>query len=320
MKKKIIKYLRLSVSAVLLIYLFYFIIDFKNLVNILKNTDILFLTVSVIFFFMSVFAAAYRWQYVVSLKKMHLPFTTSLREYFIGMFFNNFLPGSIGGDVVRIVGAAEAIRSKEIALSSVFVERIIGLISLVAIGLSGFLFLNIDSGPGYIGISFILLATLSMILTAVINPNSNSALCEVAESYLPKKVSENIISYMKDFSGYSDSPLKLFVVFIISFAFKIFDGFFLFFIFLSLGLDLSYAHAIAMFAIINVIKMVPISLNGLGLSAISWVIILKSFGIDENVSASVDFLTITVSLLISGIGGILYFMRGYKKKTAQKRS
>jgi hypothetical protein len=66
--------------------------------------------------------------------------------------------------------------------------------------------------------------------------------------------------------------------------------------------------------------MVPISLNGLGLSAISWVIILKSFGIDENVSASVDFLTITISLVISGIGGILYFTKNAGNKKPAKNA
>jgi hypothetical protein len=320
MKKKIAKYFRIAVSAVLLVYLFYYIIDFNSLTGALKKTDLIFLTVSVVFFFLSVFAAAYRWQYVITLKNKHLSYQASLREYFIGMFFNNFLPGSIGGDVTRIMGASAEIGSKEIALSSVFIERIIGLISLVAIGLSGFLFLNIDSGPGYTGISLILLSTLSFILFIIINKSANSALCDVLDAYLPVKFSENIIPYLKDFSDYSESPYKLFVVFLISFAFKIFDGFFLFFIFYSLGLDLSYAHAIAMFSIINVIKMVPISLNGLGLSAISWVIILKSFGIDENVSASVDFLTITISLVISGIGGILYFTKNAGNKKPAKNA
>jgi len=314
MRKKIIKYLRIAVSAVLLIYLFYYLVDFGNLISIISSADTFYIFVSVVFFLLSILAAAYRWQYVVTLKQKHLSYKASLREYFIGLFFNNFLPGSIGGDVVRIIGASTEIGSKEVALSSVFIERIIGLISLVAIGLSGFLFLNINSGSGYAGISIILLATLSFVLVTIINPNANAALCEVIETYLPSKLSENIISYLKDFSGYSDSPYKLFMVFFISIAFKIFDGLFLFFIFKSLSIELTYSHAIAMFAIINVIKMVPISLNGLGLSAISWVIILKSFNIDENLSASVDFLTITVSLVISGAGGILYFLKN--KKTA----
>ncbi|MFA7122991.1 MAG: lysylphosphatidylglycerol synthase transmembrane domain-containing protein [Candidatus Delongbacteria bacterium] len=317
MKKNIYKYLRIAVSFVLLIYLFYYLVDFKSLTGIIKGSNLKFLSVSVAFFMMSVFAAAFRWQYVVSLKNRKLTFKTSLREYFIGMFFNNFLPGSVGGDVARVIGAAEEIGSKEISVSSVIVERLIGLISLVAIGLTGLIFLNIDSGSDYTGISILILVTLSVILFALIIRPVNDAVCELIQTYIPEKISSNLILYMKDFSGYSKSPFKLLVVFLISFAFKIFDGFFLYFIFKSLAINLTYPHAIAMFAIINVIKMIPISLNGIGLSALSWVIILKSFNIDENLSASVDFLTITISLVISGIGGLLYFAKNTRnKKTA----
>lgn len=314
MRKNISKYLRIAVSFVLLIYLFYYLVDFKSLTEIIKGSSPKYLFIAVIFFLLSVFAAAFRWQYVVSLKNRKLSFGSSLREYFIGMFFNNFLPGSVGGDVARVIGAAEEIGSKEISVSSVIVERLIGLISLVAIGLTGLIFLNIDSGSDYTGISIILLGTLTVILFVLINRSLNNILCEIIEAYIPEKFSSNIVLYLKDFSGYSESPFRLFIVFLISFAFKIFDGFFLYFIFKSLSIGLTYPHAIAMFSIINVIKMIPISLNGIGLSAISWVIILKSFSIDENLSASVDFLTITISLLVSGIGGLLYFAKNAKNK------
>jgi len=315
LKKNISKYLRIVISVILLFYLFYYLIDFSSLIKVLGGIKISYLIISIIFFIVSVFSAAYRWKYVISIKNKNISFMASLREYFIGSFFNNFLPGSIGGDLVRIVGAAKEIGSKEIALSSVFVERVIGLISLLTIGIMGFMFLNISSGPGYLTVSIILLTTLMLILIAVLNKRSNEVICDIIETYAPKKITETILTYIKDFSGYSASYVKLFYVFLISFAFKIIDGFFVYFVLKSLTIDLTYAHAVALFCIINVIKMIPISFNGLGLSAISWVFILKSFHIHEDVAASVDFLTVTVSLVVSGYGGILYFY-GQKKEKA----
>ncbi|MBU4486011.1 MAG: flippase-like domain-containing protein [Candidatus Delongbacteria bacterium] len=316
MKKNISKYLRIAVSIVLLFYLFYYLVDFNNLINILRSIKTGYLFLAILFFIMSIFAAAYRWQFVIAIKDRKMSYKACLREYFIGTFFNNFLPGSIGGDITRIIGASKEIDSKEIALSSVVVERVIGLISLLTIGLLGFMLLNISSGQGYLGISIILLATLTLSLFAVINKRTNIALCEIIDTYLPKKISESILVYLKDFADYSSSIIKLFYVFVISFSFKIFDGFFVFFILKSLDLNLTYAHAVALFSIINVIKMIPISFNGLGLSAISWVIILKSFDINKDIAASIDFLTITISLVISGYGGFLYFFGSYKKNIA----
>jgi len=314
LKKNISKYLRIVISVILLFYLFYYLIDFSSLIKVLGGIKISYLILSIIFFIVSVFSAAYRWKYVISIKNKNISFKSSLREYFIGSFFNNFLPGSIGGDLVRIVGASKVIGSKEVALSSVFVERVIGLISLLTIGIIGFMFLNISSGPGYLTISIILLTSLMLILVAVLNSRSNEIICDIIDTYSPKKVSETLLVYIRDFSGYSASLLKLFYVFLISFAFKILDGFFVYFILKSLAIDLTYAHAVALFCIINVIKMIPISFNGLGLSAISWVFILKSFGVNENTAASIDFLTVSISLLISCYGGFLYFFGVRKEK------
>jgi uncharacterized protein (TIRG00374 family) len=314
LKKNISKYLRIAVSAILLFYLFYFLVDFKSLLKVIRNVDMAYVLLSVVFFLMSVFAAAYRWKYVISIKNKNISFKACLREYFIGLFFNNFLPGSIGGDVVRIIGAAKEIGSKEIALSSVVVERVIGLISLVTIGILGFMFLNIASSPGYITISLILLVTLVFSLFVVLNKKTNEILCDIIQSYAPNKISELFLLYLKDFAEYSSSLTKLAYVFAISFAFKIFDGFFVLFVLKSLDINLTYAHAVAFFSIINVIKMIPISFNGLGLSAISWVFVLKGFGIGEDIAASVDFLTISISLLVSGYGGFLYFYGAHKQK------
>jgi glycosyltransferase 2 family protein len=305
-----------AVSAVLIFYLFYYLIDYRDLTAALGKSDPGYILLSTVFFVMSLLAAAYRWQYVIAIQKRKIKYSAALREYMIGSFFNNFLPGSIGGDVSRIVGAAKETGSKEVALSSVFVERLIGLISLIVIGLIGLMFLDISSEKGFIYISVILLSGLCLALFIMINRTANTAAANLIGEYLPQKISEVIVSYLKDFSGYSESVYKLFVVFTISFAFKIFDGFFIFFIFKSMGVNLTYAHAVALFSIINVIKMIPLSLNGLGLSAISWVLILKNFGIEESTAASIDFLTVTVSIIISGYGGILYFLARKTKKTA----
>ena len=306
MKKKIGKYFKFLVSLVLIFYLFYYVIDFSNLVLTIRNVDPKYLGAAFASLIMILLSASYRWKYVIAIKKKHISFVLCTREYLIGAFFNNFLPGSIGGDVVRIVGASREIDSKEIAFSSVIVERVIGLIAMVAIGLIGFMYLNMDSGAGYLSISLIILFMLFLGLSAVIFPLPNNILCDIVSSTLPERISGVILSYLKDLSGYSASPVKLFIVFLISFGFKAFDGFFVYFTFKSLGIDLGYIHAITLFSIINVIKMLPISFNGLGLSAVSWVLLMRIFGIDENLAASVDFLTITMSLIISIIGGVLY--------------
>ncbi|MFO7810748.1 MAG: lysylphosphatidylglycerol synthase transmembrane domain-containing protein [Candidatus Delongbacteria bacterium] len=313
MKKNLSKYLKIAFSVVLLFYLFYYMIDLKSLVIELKRAKPAFVILAFIFLVLSVFASSYRWQYVINIKNTHISFKACVREYFIGSFFNNFLPGSIGGDIMRMAGAYKETGSKEISFSSVIIERVVGLAAMLFVGLTGFIILNIGNSPSYIQISSIMLIMLFLLLFIITNKKTNKILSEFTETYIPEKISSVIISYLRDFAGYS-STLKIFIVFLLSLIFKILDGFFVYFVFLSLGIELSYAHAIALFSIINVIKMLPISFNGLGLSAISWVLLLRSFGISESAAASVDFLVISISLLMSTYGGLLYFVKTGKEK------
>src|SRR5204863_4168355 len=53
------------------------------------------------------------------------------------LFFNNFLPSSIGGDVVRIADTAKVARSKTLAATVVLADRTMGMMALVLIAAVG---------------------------------------------------------------------------------------------------------------------------------------------------------------------------------------
>lgn len=63
-----------------------------------------------------------------------LPFSRRLRLYFIG-FFYNFLPGAVGGDVIRGVATRESFGAggSTAAVAVVFVERVLGVTALLVI-------------------------------------------------------------------------------------------------------------------------------------------------------------------------------------------
>ncbi len=60
--------------------------------------------------------------------------------YLIGIFFNNFLPSNVGGDIVRSYMLGRHIKSQVSAAASVFLERLTGFVAMVTIALVAFLF------------------------------------------------------------------------------------------------------------------------------------------------------------------------------------
>lgn len=82
----------------------------------------------------SVILRAYRWLILIRGLHSQISFGRLVELYYVGSFFNVFLPSGIGGDVVRIVEVSRDVPS-EIATGTVLIDRMTGLMMLFALAL-----------------------------------------------------------------------------------------------------------------------------------------------------------------------------------------
>ena len=75
-------------------------------------------------------AIAKRWQLIVRSAGIDMPLSSLTEATFIGAFFNQFLPSSVGGDFFRILAVRRYGASLNTAVTSVFMDRLLGFISL----------------------------------------------------------------------------------------------------------------------------------------------------------------------------------------------
>ena len=135
-KKVLILILKLAVSS----FSFYLIsrkADMAQVGYILKSIGLLtFLSASALYI-MSQVLSTMRWQLL-------LPDKYSLKRlfslYMIGAFFSSFLPGIVGGDAVRAYYLNKDAKKLSVTLAAVFMDRYIGLVTLMLIGISAFPF------------------------------------------------------------------------------------------------------------------------------------------------------------------------------------
>jgi uncharacterized protein (TIRG00374 family) len=79
-------------------------------------------------------AAAFRWHVLLKVQGIHLSFWRLSGLFLIGMFYNQFLPGGTGGDIIKSYYLLkETADRKAGALLAVVFDRLIGLVALVAI-------------------------------------------------------------------------------------------------------------------------------------------------------------------------------------------
>jgi uncharacterized protein (TIRG00374 family) len=84
-----------------------------------------------------------RWAVFLRVLKISLPAWEVLRLSFVGLFFNNFMVGAVGGDAVKVVWLVAKGHNKHQALLSVLMDRMSGLGALIVCSLT-FMLLRFD--------------------------------------------------------------------------------------------------------------------------------------------------------------------------------
>ena len=93
----------------------------------IKTVDLLWVAV---LFFVSRVAVAWRWHVLLLSGGVNIRFRNSLALTFMGLFATNFLPTTIGGDVVRLVGAMQMGFDRAVCLASIAADRLIGMLGM----------------------------------------------------------------------------------------------------------------------------------------------------------------------------------------------
>jgi len=130
LRKKLITALKIIVSAVL-IYFIFTKIEFKDVLQTLKKSDPLFLLLALLFFVLSKVISAFRTNLYFHQIGAKVSQLSNLKLYLLGMFYNLFLPGGIGGDAYKgYVIQKEYQPGTKKVVSSLLLDRLSGMLLL----------------------------------------------------------------------------------------------------------------------------------------------------------------------------------------------
>ena len=109
-------------------------VDLAEVGRTLLNADPGWLLVTFLLINASLVLRAYRWQLLLRGLGVSIPFRRLVALYFVGNFFNAFLPTSFGGDVMRVVEVTRDVEPR-VAAGTVIVDRLTGLLMLFVMAL-----------------------------------------------------------------------------------------------------------------------------------------------------------------------------------------
>jgi len=133
MKKVLLSILQLTVTVAVLFWVFHDPDKREKMWEALRAADFSWIVLAVVAYSLVESAAAVRWQILLKVQDIHLSIPRMSGLFFIGMFYNQFLPGGTGGDIIKTYLLLKETPKKMGALLAVVFDRLVGLVALITI-------------------------------------------------------------------------------------------------------------------------------------------------------------------------------------------
>jgi hypothetical protein len=263
----------LSVGALVFVFTK---IEIEEVLAIYKKSELFYLLIAILLFALSKFIAAIRLNRFFHAIDINLSERYNLKLYLLGMFYNLFLPGGIGGDGYKIflLNKKYDVKAGKI-FWAVFHDRLSGVLALFCLAVVLSLFIQIDISFDYKIWIWVLIPagiiTLYFIISKFFNYFSSVFIKTTSFSFLVQLI-QTLCAY---------------------------------FIFLAIGGSYNIAGYLFVFLISSIVAMLPITIGGVGSRELTFLYGSMLMGLDKNLSIAMSLMFYLITAFVSFWG--LYF-------------
>ncbi|MBM3252703.1 MAG: flippase-like domain-containing protein [Candidatus Omnitrophica bacterium] len=302
-----------SISAICIL-LFVMREEMGKIFSLIVNLKKTFFIVSFILFILISILVSLRFKLLLKVQDISLSLIEVTRLTFIGYFFNNFFPSSIGGDLAKGYYASKSTNKKLSSFTTVFVDRLIGITSLVFFMFTAIVFIK-DARDDRIALSLagVVIFLVSFMMVFLFNRDFARRFSFILKFLGPFKLNEKLKKIYESINSYKNYRRILLKAFLVSFLIQIL----IVLIFLMLGksidknLQIGFKDLFWVVPLSAVISMLP-SINGIGVREGAFVYFLRRI-ISPEVAFSISLLYLGLTIIISLIGGVIYIsMKNHK--------
>jgi uncharacterized protein (TIRG00374 family) len=240
--------------------------------------------------------SALRWQRVLAALERPSPLRPLVSHYLAGLFVGNFLPSTIGGDVLRISRLSATNGDAPDTFASVALERLTGWIVLPVLTLAGLLenptLLHLKGAATHVAL-ILSIGTLTM-LAGVLVVGAHPA--------VGRRFSHNegwlrfVRAVHLGLDRFRRHPAAALEVLATGFAYQLAVVLAAFLAVRALDLDLGWTVMLAFMPAVAIVQVLPITIGGLGVREGAFVLFLNKSGLGVTTSQA-----ITLGLMIYGV-------------------
>ena len=311
------KWLRIGGTIFCLAYIG-FLLDLKQLTITLSNPSLPFLVACISLTPLFICCSVWKWHLLLRAQGINAQLNTLLRIYLVGLFFNQIFPTSIGGDFVRVYIAKKNSIPINVAVASVFVDRFIGLMSLLFFMIISWIIISIQTGDirWIYAAAALCVASLTGLL-GIMGISFKRIISNLPEGSLRKAISfldeghDAIRDYWKN-------PGCLVVPIALSFVFVFLCCLNYWFAALTFHPEVEIQTVFLIVPSIMFLGNLPVSIGGWGLQELSTAVVFDSAGLGASLGLSAAILLRAKNVILALFGGVCYLLP-WKSITLRKK-
>jgi len=271
------------------------------------HSNLLYLLLAILTPFISVALRAHKWQCLLNVLDVQSKFSTLTKLYLIGMFYNNFFPTTIGGDVAKIYLTSKVYKNPDKIMWSILIDRFTGMTSLNLATLLLLVFFRSYLYMKEYKIWIVILAVLNVILIFSLLWGDIFFNYIIKFSFFHRKswLHELIQRQAMLLSLYRKKHLIFLYAIFLGIIFYLLIGVQVYFGCLALNISAPIGKIILIVFLVAYITIIPVSFNGIGVLESGYAFFFSKIGVSISVGFAIGLISRLSLILMSLIGGLI---------------
>ena len=298
---QIIRLIVLIVSVIILLR----IIDIKVVIVNIKNIPIFILILLTLIAIIRAWLTGIRWSLINpdltgQLTKWHY-----FRLIMISNTFNLVMPGALGGDFVRTALTVSTVKNNKVEnVIAIIVDRFIGLISILSLGLLSLILAQDIPSHG----SFYVFYIVFLLMFFIVFITTNKAVILFLENKfcgsgrVRSMIGSLLQAWKKALHFFKTHKRRVLYAFLLCLPIHMVAFISKYLLARSLGIDLSFFSITLITAIVWLVTAIPITISGAGVRELSMIYLFSLYGVGAEAATALSVYTYIISLLLGTLG------------------
>jgi uncharacterized protein (TIRG00374 family) len=251
---------------------------------------------------------AYRWVVLLCVvpPAERPPLSAIMRIFFVSTFVGTFLPASVGGDAVRAYSTARLRVRGGDAVASVFMDRMLGVASVLLTGVVGLTLARDLAANATILAALAVSAGFCAATLLVVFSSRAASLASKLIARLPRAIQEPGRQILEAIRRYGRYHVQLANVLLCSVAVQGLRIVQAYYLGRSLELAVPLTAYVAFVPLILLVMLLPVTFNGIGTSQAAFVWFFARAGVAASAAFTLSVLFVALGIVGNLPGGILY--------------